>query len=148
MIYNQTICVNCNKDVNGYKIVDKKCPHCDEMLNSVEQNVVINFDEAYYQSCATPKEILGKIADKNTKRMGSLAEELTYNKKMERVKAIKEKYGSSFKPTSGETPFYRPGKSTLSESEMRRIIEQDGFKEPEIKTRPGKGVKVKKCPKK
>lgn len=107
----QKICVICRKDVVGYKIIDGKCPHCDEHLAYIESDYqpasFANMD-AYYQSCSPPKQTIGSLADKNTKKLGGYVQEVEYKKKEDRYQAAKEKLGSSMPKKSGKRPFYRP----------------------------------------
>lgn len=135
------VCTVCNKDVAdlyGVKTPKKnvKCPNCWEVGDLVFKedrlSVFSSSQEsmnALYPSCKSPKETLGKLADKNTKNMGSYAQELNILKKEQRKAAIDkimEKTGKKpLSKKSNKRPFYRPDRDTpITHDEANKICKE------------------------
>lgn len=148
MITYQTFCSECDKVIDDLPIIDGCCPRCDakefkKIYKKYESNKYSNMD-MYYESCATKKETIGSLADKNTKKFGKgHIEEIETIKKINRQKKIEqifEERGLKQIKSSGKTPWYRNGKSMITESEAVKFIKENDIGVKTVK----KTKKVKK----
>lgn len=157
MKIKQIICLFCNKDTEGFwteqNIYEIRCPHCDtagkpdDFVTKVYETEKYSNMDMYYVSCSTVKETLGRVADQNTKKMGSYVQELDATRGKERKEKI-DQMGKNF-ARSGKRPFYRPDKDgPISESEAQKIIKEFdiGVKNKDLISPPKR--ESKKCKKK
>lgn len=148
MKIKQTFCKECDKVVDDLPVVDGCCPRCDcpnfvSIVKIYETDKFSNMD-IYYESCATRKETLGGLADKNAKRFGrNHIEEAEHFRKIQRDQRIDEifaKKGKKRVKSSGITPFYREGGKKMTESEANKFLAE--YKD-EVSVKPAKVRKKK-----
>lgn len=146
MIIKQTFCSECDKVVDDLPIIDGHCPRCDipNFKIIVKEYQVDNFSnmDMYYTSCSPPKQTVGSIADKNTKKFGkNFIEEAETIKKINRDKKIDQMFaekGWKRVKTSGKTPWYRDGKSMITEAEAVKFMKENDVKVKPVKVKKGK----------